>query len=96
MASGRAVLTTAIYGIPEIVADGETGLLVPPGETAPLTAALATIIGDRERREAFGRAGRRRYEERFTLALMGERTYGVLSGEGCGIAARHFAQRMAS
>jgi glycosyltransferase involved in cell wall biosynthesis len=96
MASGRAVLATAIYGIPEIVADGETGLLVPPGEVALLTTALAAIIGDRERREALGRAGRRRYEERFTLGLMGERTYGVLSGEGCGTVTRHFAQRMAS
>jgi len=82
MASARPVIATAIYGIPEIVADGVSGCLVPAGEEEPLAAALARLITDRALAARMGQAGRRRYEERFTLARMAERTYGVLVGTG--------------
>ncbi len=68
MASGRPVVSTRLSGIPEIVADGRTGLLVPPGDPAALAEALAAILNDPARGHALGRAGRRRAEERFDLA----------------------------
>ncbi|MCK4414371.1 MAG: glycosyltransferase family 4 protein [Candidatus Eisenbacteria sp.] len=87
MAAGRPVIASAIYGIPEIVADGETGCLVPAGEVAPLAAAIERLVDDRSLARRLGEAGRRRYEERFTLRQMAERTYAVLAG-GCSDAVR--------
>jgi len=80
MASARPIVTTAIYGIPEIVADGVTGCLVPPGEVPPLTRAVARLMAEPETRRRMGEAGRRRYEERFTVEMVAARTYGVIAG----------------
>jgi glycosyltransferase involved in cell wall biosynthesis len=80
MASRLPIVATRIYGVPEIVADGETGLLVPPAEVEPLAEALGRLLGDPELRRRMGEAGRRRYDERFRLDIMGARTYGVLRG----------------
>lgn len=55
-AAGRAVVATRVGAIPEIVADGVTGLLVPPGEIEPLVAALADLLGDRARAAGMGAA----------------------------------------
>ena len=60
MACGTAVVASRIGGIPEVVADGETGLLVPPGEPEPLAAALNTLTRDPDRARAMGQAGRKR------------------------------------
>jgi len=60
MACGTAVVGSRTGGIPEVVADGETGLLVPPGEPEPLAAALNTLLSDPDRAAAMGRAGRKR------------------------------------
>jgi alpha-maltose-1-phosphate synthase len=60
MACGTAVVASRTGGIPEVVADGETGLLVPPGEPEPLAAALNTLIRDPDRAAAMGQAGRKR------------------------------------
>ena len=60
MELGRAVVATAVGGIPDLVVDGETGLLVPPGQPEELARAIATLLGDAERRRAMGDAGRRR------------------------------------
>jgi colanic acid/amylovoran biosynthesis glycosyltransferase len=65
MATGRPVLTTRIAGIPELVQDGQTGLLVSPGSAAELTAALARLADDAELRERLGQAGRRWVEAEF-------------------------------
>ncbi len=80
MASARPVLASRIYGIPEIVEEGCTGLLVPPAEVMPLAAALARMLRDPALRAELGAAGRRRYEEHFTLAAMAARTFEVLAG----------------
>jgi alpha-maltose-1-phosphate synthase len=60
MACGTAVVGSRTGGIPEVVADGETGLLVPAGEPEPLAVALNTLLGDPDRAEAMGQAGRKR------------------------------------
>jgi glycosyltransferase involved in cell wall biosynthesis len=60
MAYGRPVIASRIGGLPELVADGETGTLVPPGDVASLRAAIAELAADGSRRDAFGRAGKER------------------------------------
>lgn len=67
MASGLPVVATGISGIPELVAHGETGLLVPPGEPAALAAALAALARDPAAAHALGRRGRHAVEAGFTL-----------------------------
>jgi glycosyltransferase involved in cell wall biosynthesis len=58
MAAGLPVVATRIMGIPELVRDGESGLLVPPGRAEPLAAALRRFVRDAGARRAFGAAGR--------------------------------------
>jgi alpha-maltose-1-phosphate synthase len=60
MACGTAVVASRTGGIPEVVADGETGLLVPPGEDTQLAAALNALLADPDRAQAMGQAGRKR------------------------------------
>jgi alpha-maltose-1-phosphate synthase len=60
MACGTAVAGSRTGGIPEVVADGETGLLVPPGEPGPLADALNILLRDPGRARAMGEAGRKR------------------------------------
>ena len=57
MGHGLPCVGTAAGGIPEIIQDGETGLVVPPGEPAPLSEALLGLLGDPQRAEAMGRRG---------------------------------------
>jgi glycogen synthase len=63
MASGLPVVASRVGGIPDVVEDGETGLLVPPGDVAALAAALDELVGDPRRRELLCAAARRRAEE---------------------------------
>jgi alpha-maltose-1-phosphate synthase len=74
MACGTAVVGSRTGGIPEVVADGETGLLVPPGERGPLAAALNALITDPDRAEAMGRAGRKRAVSEFGWAAIAAQT----------------------
>ena len=61
MNCGRPVVATAVDGTPEIVRDGETGLLVPPSDAPALAAALARVLDDPDLRRADerGRAAHR-------------------------------------
>ena len=74
MACGTPVVASAVGGIVEVVEDGRTGLLVPPGRPAELAAAIRTLLDDPSRARAMGVAGRRRVEERFTWERVAERT----------------------
>ena len=66
MACGVPVVATRSGGIPELVADGETGLLVERGDAMGLAKALMDLLGDPARRAAMGRAGRQRAEQLFS------------------------------
>jgi glycosyltransferase involved in cell wall biosynthesis len=67
MAMGKAVVATTVGGLPEVVAEGETGLLVPPGDAESLAAAVVSLLEDKVRREQMGRNGSARAQERFSL-----------------------------
>ena len=68
MAAGRPVVATRGGGIPEIVVDGKTGLLVPMGDARAMADAIGSLLSDPARAEAMGRAGRERVEQCFTIA----------------------------
>ena len=74
MACGTAVVASRIGGIPEVVVDGETGLLVPPEDPYALAAALNELARDPERAEAMGRAGRERAISEFDWTAIAAQT----------------------
>ena len=65
MFAGLPAVTTAVGGIPEMVLDGETGLLVPPGDEAAIAGAIERILGDDSLRARMGDAARERAHARF-------------------------------
>jgi alpha-maltose-1-phosphate synthase len=65
MCFGLPVIASRIEAIPEIVSDGETGVLVPPRDPAALAAALSSLLADPARARHLGAAGRARAAERF-------------------------------
>jgi len=65
MASGLPVISTLHSGIPELVSDGESGLLVPEKDAASLAEALAYLISHPEICKKMGQAGRRQVEQKF-------------------------------
>ncbi|HEY4095819.1 MAG TPA: glycosyltransferase family 4 protein [Baekduia sp.] len=67
MATGLPVVASDVGGVAEAVVDGETGLLVPPGDATSLAGALSALLHDPTRRRAMGTAGRARAAARFDL-----------------------------
>src|SRR5215472_11420416 len=67
MASVRPIVSTRLAGIPELVIERETGMLVPPGDSTALTQALEQLLRDPELRLRFGHAGRARIEQHFRI-----------------------------
>jgi glycosyltransferase involved in cell wall biosynthesis len=74
MAHGRPVVAAAVGGLTDLVVDGETGLLVPPGDPKALRAALERLLADAELRRRLGAAGRERARERFSWAAVTDAT----------------------
>ncbi len=74
MERGRAVVASTVGGLPEIVADGVTGLVVPPHDPGALADALRTLLLDPDRVAAMGAAGRQRALEEFSQERCTERT----------------------
>jgi glycosyltransferase involved in cell wall biosynthesis len=74
MERGRPVIASAVGGLPEIVDDGRTGLLVPPSDADALAAAIRALAGDVVRAAAFGAAGRERALTAFSQERCTERT----------------------
>ena len=64
-AYSRPVVATRVGGVPEVITDGENGLIVPPGQRAPLGAAVRSLLNDADLAARLGRQGRATIEERF-------------------------------
>ena len=90
LACGTPVIATSAGALPEIVEDGVSGVIVPPGDSAALAKAIATLIQEPERCQEMGEAGARRIRERFSWRRTAEETlelyeevlsrYGAASG----------------
>jgi glycosyltransferase involved in cell wall biosynthesis len=78
MAVGKPVVATRVGGIPEVVVDGETGLLVPSESEEALCAAMHLLLRDRDLQLKLGQAGRLRVVEYFTADRMSARYEEVL------------------
>jgi glycosyltransferase involved in cell wall biosynthesis len=79
MASGRAIVATTVDGIPDAVADGETGLLVPPDDPTALAHALGRLLEDQALRARLGAAGQRAATERFAWPRIASAYLGALA-----------------
>lgn len=93
LASGRPVISCALSGIPELVRDGETGLLVPPDDPAALADAIERLARDEAESVRLGQQGRvlvecqhdqRRNARRFLALLLGPVPAGIDAGQVTG------------
>ena len=74
MACGTAVVGSRVGGIPEVVADGETGLLVPPADPGALAEAMNLLVADQGLAAEMGLRGRARAEAEFGWAAIAAQT----------------------
>jgi glycosyltransferase involved in cell wall biosynthesis len=70
MAVGLPVIASNVGGVPELVVDGETGVLVPPGDPHSLAGAIERLLGNPALLRQLGEAGRARVREHFDLAAV--------------------------
>jgi len=77
MALSKAIVASDTGGIPEAVAHGETGLLVPPRDARELATAIVRLLKDPARREKMGGAGLERVKRLFSAEQMVEKTLGM-------------------
>ena len=77
MAAGRPVVASRVGGIPEVVADGHTGILVPPRDATALAQGIETFLNEAGMRDTFGRAGRKRAAEVFGISVHRQGLQGV-------------------
>ncbi len=89
MLAARPVVSTAVGGIPDVLAGGETGILVESGDAEGITAAVSGLMADPARREALGRAAREQALLRYSPTRVLEKLDSLYSGllERKGIAA---------
>jgi glycosyltransferase involved in cell wall biosynthesis len=78
MAAGLPVVATRVGGIPELVEDGTSGLLVEPRNSASLAEALVALLADEDRRRSMGEKGRERVLARHSIQTMVRQTEQVL------------------
>jgi glycosyltransferase involved in cell wall biosynthesis len=79
MQHGLPVVTTTVGAIADIVVEGETGFLVPPGDVATLADRLGRLAADPALRRRLGAAGRARYADRFTFEAFERRLTDALT-----------------
>ena len=77
MAAGVPAVVSDAGGLPELVQDGVTGLVVPAGEIRPLEKALGELLENPQKRAEMGRAARQRYERVFTVERFASETLQV-------------------
>jgi glycosyltransferase involved in cell wall biosynthesis len=70
LACRKPVVASAVGGIPEIIEDGRSGVLVEPDDPGALARALVAMLDDASRRESIAEAGYRRVQEHFGRELM--------------------------
>jgi glycosyltransferase involved in cell wall biosynthesis len=87
MASGLPLVATRVGGIPELVEEGETGLLVAPRDPGALGAAIASLVEAPERRREMGRRARARAVSRFAWSAIAADTAALYRETGPGRAA---------
>jgi glycosyltransferase involved in cell wall biosynthesis len=73
MGAARPIVASCVAGIPEVIGDGEHGLLVPERDSEALAAAIARLLGDRDLAQRLGAAARRRVLEELTWDAAAER-----------------------
>ena len=83
---GRPIVATAVGGVPSVIHDGKTGLLVPPGDPAALAAAVASLLDDPARAARLGKSAARHAHAELDLATMVRRVEAVYDEV---LAARH-------
>lgn len=89
MACGLPVVASAISGIPELVDDGETGILIPSGEAEALANALERLAGDRALRARMGTSGRARILGEYSLRANAERLLDLIQSRHAPAAVSH-------
>jgi glycosyltransferase involved in cell wall biosynthesis len=77
MNCGRPVVATAVDGTPEIVRDGQTGLLIPPGDPEALATAMARVLDDAGLAERMGAEALRIGQEQYTWAANARRMVAI-------------------
>ncbi len=77
MAAELPIVASHVGGIPELIRSGEQGLLVPPGDSGALAAAIRALLTDRQRAAQLGAAGRERVLAQFTVQKMWQQTDAV-------------------
>jgi len=82
MARGRCVISGDIETIRELVEDGISGVMIPPGDQKTLEKVLVELANNRDRVDELGRAARRKMEDEFDLALNAKRIYAALKSKG--------------
>ncbi len=82
MARGRCVISGDLETIRELVRDGQTGVMIPPGDRRALVSALGDLAQDRDRVDELGRAARARVEEEFDLMRNAERIVAAMRAHG--------------
>ncbi|MBI5562253.1 MAG: glycosyltransferase family 4 protein [Deltaproteobacteria bacterium] len=76
----KAVVASAVGGVPEVVREGATGLLVPPEDPAALADAITKLLLDRDALRRMGEAGRAMVEAEYSTDKMAERLFALYSG----------------
>ena len=79
MASGLAVVTTRVGGMPDVISDGETGILVPPQDPFALAGAICKVLQDDDLRLRLGLSAKALIEKEFSLEKMGKKYLDLLS-----------------
>jgi glycosyltransferase involved in cell wall biosynthesis len=79
-AAGKPVIATRVGAIPKVVTDGETGLLIEPGDAKALGAAITRLITDVHLRRQLGYGGHARIHESFTSSVMARRYLDLYQG----------------
>jgi glycosyltransferase involved in cell wall biosynthesis len=97
MAAGVPVIATRIAGVPELVEEGVSGFLVPPGEPRVIAERAALLLDDAELRNRMGAAGRAKVEREFNIAVEAQRLCRVMtSALGARVVSENIATEVAT